>query len=255
MSTHHPARRSGGRQNFTLIELIVVLIVLVGLGTILVPRIPDMLPRTHVAACSNNQVALTKSVEQYEALNFKAPDNYDSLLNDVGSAIFDSMPNSGAGLDVTALTTETAAALTSAGINTLWNQNEASPSATFYEDNTPATPQAEVAVAAAVNIATLTDHAAEHLGLVEEEDRYAVFGIGPKSNLVGQTISTAPVHFPDDPDGSPNNRYGRYGVIYDISGEKAQFLFAVAFSGHGPVGIDHQVAEFFEVLDAEQDDN
>jgi len=234
------AQKSANRQSrFTLVELIVVLIVLVGLGTVIVPKLPAMLERTHVSAGINNLAGMQKAVQQYENTHFTSPDNLDSLLNDNGTALFDSLPGGGQGLDTLTLTTEQADALTAAGISTLKSHDATAESATFDSYGTT-----DVTIAAGETVAIL-DGSNESLSL-DSSSTYAVFGVGPASDLVGEAISEAPVHFPGNIAASPNKVYSRFGVVYDISGEKAKFVMAVALHDGSVDGIEHSSEEFWE---------
>src|SRR5580692_5139456 len=69
------------RPGLTLMELVVVLMVLVALAGVLVPMLPSMLTRAHVAAHTTNVTELTKVIMEYQALNNGFPDQWDSLTD------------------------------------------------------------------------------------------------------------------------------------------------------------------------------
>src|SRR6266446_306962 len=78
---HQAAAAGLRRRGLTLIELIVVLMVLVALAGILVPMLPSMLTRAHVAAHVTNVVEIAKAITTYQALNSGYPDQWDSLTD------------------------------------------------------------------------------------------------------------------------------------------------------------------------------
>jgi Tfp pilus assembly protein PilE len=65
------ARAFANRAGLTLMELIVVL---VGLASIIIPLMPNMLFRTHNATGAVNMQEISKSVQTYQAQYFQYPD-------------------------------------------------------------------------------------------------------------------------------------------------------------------------------------
>ena len=75
------------RPGLTLMELVVVLIVLVALAGILVPMLPSMLTRSHVATHTTNVVEIAKLIMTYQATNNAFPDQWDSMVDPAGAQI------------------------------------------------------------------------------------------------------------------------------------------------------------------------
>jgi type II secretory pathway pseudopilin PulG len=79
-------RRRGG---FTLIELVVVLLVLIGLAGIVVPMLPNMITRTHSSANASTIQETAKALQLFENLNLSHPDGWDSLIDANGNTLRD----------------------------------------------------------------------------------------------------------------------------------------------------------------------
>ena len=60
------SRAKKTRNGLTLIELIVVLVILVGLGGLLVPTISNALSRTHVATCATTYPEVHQMMQRVE---------------------------------------------------------------------------------------------------------------------------------------------------------------------------------------------
>ena len=56
------------RRGFTLIELIVVLMILVGLAGMVIPAVTDMVQRTHTSTSAGNLHEVANAVARYEEI-------------------------------------------------------------------------------------------------------------------------------------------------------------------------------------------
>ena len=251
-------RRRAQEAGLTLIELLVVLAVLIALAGIVVPQLPNMLTRSHSAATSTNIPELNKTVQSFEQIYFKQPSNLDNLV--VGTALVAYLPGGTAGLSTVALTAGTAAALNSAGISDLagLEADASGVGATFSPtvnpylttndvDLNPTTAPATWASVAQVPLAQI--RAKVRPGAVTG-DVYAIFGIGQKSELIGRTVSEAPIHFSDEPGQDAGTVYSRFGAIYKIANaagalEKAEFVSVVAIHDDGIETAADVNGEFF----------
>lgn len=247
-------RRRAKEAGLTLIELLVVLAVLIALAGIVVPQLPNMLTRSHSAAASTNIPELNKSVQSFEQIYFKQPSNLDNLATD--GALVSYLPGGTAGLSTITLDADTTAALTSAGITGLSGLeadlngvgDTFSPTINPYLagenvdlSTTPA------AVVAGVPLAQI--QAKVRPGAVTG-DVYAIFGIGQKSELIGRTISEAPIHFSDEAGQDAGTVYSRFGAIYKIANaagalEKAEFVAVAAIHDDGIETAADVNGEFF----------
>ncbi|MCG8653720.1 MAG: prepilin-type N-terminal cleavage/methylation domain-containing protein, partial [Pirellulales bacterium] len=114
------SNKSDQRHGFTLVELIVVLMILVGLAAVLIPAVTDMVARTNASTSSSNISEVASSVQRFEAQFLSYPNNLDGLMTDLVGTDLDTLT---AGLtavtaDVT-LTALTRAPLTAAGITSI----------------------------------------------------------------------------------------------------------------------------------------
>ena len=199
------------RVGFTLVELIVVLMILVGLAAILIPAVTDMVARTNASTSSSNIAQVANSIQRYETQFLSYPDNFDSLMTDLTGTDLDTLS---AGLTaVTADVTLTAptrvplttAGITSVGVHTAGDNTFALPTATALTDTTV--------------LKGLTAAAQQSLGLETTGvlGKYVVLGIGAISELNGQTNIDAPVYFPENGTLNPDAVYGRFIAVFQIT--------------------------------------
>ena len=116
--TNQPKNRR--RSGFTLVELIVVLMILVGLAAILIPAVTDMVARTNASTSASNIAEVANSVQRYETQFLSYPNNLDSLMTDLTGTDLDTLSAglTAATADVT-LTAPTRVPLTTAGITSV----------------------------------------------------------------------------------------------------------------------------------------
>jgi Tfp pilus assembly protein PilE len=248
-------RRRAQEAGLTLIELLVVLAVLIALAGIVVPQLPNMLTRSHSAAASTNIPELNKTVQSFEQIYFKQPSNLDNLT--AGTALVPYLPGGDGGLSTVALTADTAAALKNAGITGLAGLAATAAGAGFsptvnpYSGTdvnlNPATAPTTWASVAQVPLAQI--QAKVRPGALTGEV-YAIFGIGQKSELIGRTVSEAPIHFSDEAGQDAGTVYSRFGAIYKIANatgalEKAEFVSVVAIHDEGIETAADVNGEFF----------
>ena len=241
--------RAKARRGFTLIELIVVLMILVGLAGMVIPAVTDMVVRTHTATGSGNIAEVSNAVARYEAQYMSYPNNLDSLKNTLAGATVGDFNGLTAELtgNCTALTLTAGhvAALDAAGITTLALHTDASPTvdATFQAT----TPSA--ALAANDVLLSITDGAAEtSLGL-NTAGTYVLLGVGNRSEAIGRTMTDAPVHFAESGAENPAAFYNRFLAVFDVSGERAKLVKVI--SPHFG-GLDDHMQEYFEVVNDNQ---
>jgi Tfp pilus assembly protein PilE len=289
--------RVGARRGLTLMELVVVLVILIGLAGIVVPMLPSMLTRTHTATAATNMGEIAKRIGEYQGLyNVQYPDGWDTLLDGTGNValyIQQSInPNSTTAdttgslmsanaaiplLTIYKLTPNDSAALSGAGINTLFTMatypNQPDP--TFYPyPSTPGTIPVGIGgstianptqVPAGTQVAALTPAAIAQLGL-NPNSNYVLFGLGSYNSMIGRNMVNAPVHFSDDPNQTPIYYYARFGVVFKIGnytgpGQTGTYTsLSQAVLGQvvdiscdsGLAGIDAHIQEFYQAMQAGQ---
>ncbi len=78
---------------------------------------------------------------------------------------------------------------------------------------------------------------------------YVLFGVGQRLTAVGQTMSSAPVHFPEAGDLPPTLKYSRLGAIYRIPANgPAELATVAAIHGDHLDSIDEHLQEYYETV-------
>jgi prepilin-type N-terminal cleavage/methylation domain-containing protein len=268
------------RLGFTLMELIVVLVVLVALAGILVPILPNMITRAHSATGAASAKETAKAIQLYESVNFRHPNGWDSLVEaETGATLrsdrFTVVPLDG----VEPLAVRIQDALTSAGITFSYTmargiQGNGRPDG---HSNAPAngdrintfSPYA-APVGDPTGIQDLTDGGSVvrlggqdpgtglneivRFGFLNPVDdpttvAYVLFGVGQRLTAVGQTMSSAPVHFPEAGDLPPTLAYSRLAAIYRIPANgPAELATVAAVHGDHLDSIDQHLEEYYETV-------
>lgn len=267
------------RLGFTLMELIVVLVVLIALAGILVPILPNMLTRAHSATCALSAQETAKAIQMFESLNFTHPNDWDSLV-EVGTNLtlrpdrFTVVELDG----VDPLAVRISDALNSAGITRSHTmaagiQGNGRPEG---HSNEPAngdrintfSPYAGDIIGSGTEdlqdltgggrVVTLGGTALNEIlrfGFVPPADdpttaAYVLFGVGQRLTAVGQTMSSAPVHFPEAGDLPPTLAYSRLAAIYRIPANgPAELATVAAVHGDHLDSIDQHLEEFYETVE------
>lgn len=213
-------RATKTRRGLTLIELIVVLVILIGLGGLLVPAITNALTRTHVSTCAQNFSEITQALLRHDALNGGFGSQWDTGA--VGATGGQHINDAEATLATSPVTVDDVNALNAAGILSVvpFATGVTEATATFGEDRydavfplvnggTPAAPTAP-----AVNLVALTADQAEDLGL--EVGRHFWLGLGTNWTGLRDQAFESPVHFGDTPGRLPNQVYSRFGAVFTV---------------------------------------
>jgi prepilin-type N-terminal cleavage/methylation domain-containing protein len=241
------------RRGLTLLELVVVLVILVALAGVLVPLLPSMIGRAHTAEHGTNVTEVNKAVQQYEIINKQYPDNLDqltawALLPHQSTETTTACDGQ---LEAGTLPAGGKDSLNEAGVTTVWTLTGTDLVANPY-GSTPAS----TALADAGPVAVLDSTSMQRLynEPTTSTAQYVVFGLGPKSDLVGRPggVAEAPLHFSDEKSagGDPNKTYARYGLVFRLTDSagtvlsKAQFAGAVAFHADGVTNANDAAAEY-----------
>jgi prepilin-type N-terminal cleavage/methylation domain-containing protein len=239
------------RRALTLMELVVVLAILAALAGILAPLLPNLLRRAHKATDATQTSEVSKAVQLYQASFIGYPDNFD-LLTD-GSRGFPSyLPTDnapfGGFVTATQLTSDELAALNRVGIQFVQPLATTTGGSGFHPTMNPypagstlLTNQVAISSATGTLFAVLSNSAINNANpsflqtvRTDSTARFVVFGVGPRSSMVGQVIQDAPLSVPQNKSFTPDNTYSRVGVVFQVSGrevvrsERARFIAAVA---------------------------
>jgi Tfp pilus assembly protein PilE len=199
------------RAAFTLVELIVVLMILVGLAAVLIPAITDMVVRTNRSTAASNIGEVAGAIQRYDAQYMGYPDNLDSLMTDLTGTDLDTLTATltAATADVTlsanTLATLAAAGIVNVGIHTAGDGTFDLPTATALTNTTV--------------LKGLTAGTQQTLGLetTGAAGKYILLGVGALSDMNGKTMLDAPVHFPRDASANPETTYSRFLAVIQIT--------------------------------------
>jgi len=231
------ARQAG----MTLIELTVVLLVLVGLAGLMIPYVAGFVGKTHDATGSSNIQGLSTAIIRYETEKGRYPNNMDSLINASGDGIInytmaDMMGSDAATeygfsvLTITANNTVQSAAaavcgsLLKAGIESTASMQDSSVAnfnATFNNASGEramgmAMNNACMGTAKVIEVTEAAVEAALSRTLDGTNKKYIAFGVGQESELVGKTLTEAPVHFAKNADMNASMAYNRFIAIFEV---------------------------------------
>ncbi len=234
-----------GRRGFTLIELIVVLMILVGLAAVLIPAVSDMVARTNAGTASANISEVSNAIQRYETLYLSYPDNMDGLMTDLVGTDLDTLTTGLTAItaDVT-LTAGTLAPLTTAGITSIGIHTAGD---TTFDLPTPTT-ITNTTIIKGLSAAAQVSLALETTGTL---GKYVCFGIGSLSELNGTTNIDAPVYFPENGTLNPETVYGRFIAVFQITDGTDPLSRAKLVAVLTPTGepLSDGMGNYFEIAD------
>lgn len=239
-------RSQTSRRAFTLVELIVVLMILVGLAAVLIPAITDMVARTNRSTSASNIAEVAGAIQRYEAQYLAYPDKFDSLMTDLDAPValntlLGGLTSMVENVQVNAARVTT---LNNAGITTLGRHTA--------NDNTFDVPTLYVLLADDY-LHGLTTAAQEALGLetsvTAAAGKYVVLGIGTLSDMNGKTMFDAPVHFPRDTASNPDSKYCRFIAVFQITDGSAPISRAKLVAVLAPDGsaLNNELSNYFQI--------
>lgn len=251
------ARAKQTKRGLTLIELIVVLVILVGLGGLLVPTINNALSRTHVSTCAQSFPEVHQMMQRVQLEFGEFGTDFDSGIYTGGS---DPVNNStvtfaatGGGANGTGtlaagnLTANEVVGLAAVGITSVVDHAAVPDNVTFSIGGTQRT------LAAGQPVLTLTDPQAEAIFLPNGSgEKYVWFGIGRDWTLLGNLAPEPPVHFGDTAGVLPDQVHSRFGIImevFDDDEERAQFRrVSYCIDGDGFETGDNHIEVYWDEL-------
>ncbi|HYV39568.1 MAG TPA: type II secretion system protein [Gemmataceae bacterium] len=259
--------RAAYRRGLTLMELVVVMSVLIALAAIIVPLLPGLLGRAERSSRATNSQEIYKAVQLFESMYSHYPTDWDALgdgsatpcnwLDGTDGVHGNIGLKTGGPLQLSTLTAAQVSALTGAGINRVQLFSTTAPTTNSGQDVTfnpyssltdRSTAGSGQAISTTSNLVILTSLGQFQLNLSDNASTstgtYVVFGLGKRTSLIGVGMNEAPVNFFDNAALSPDSRYSRYGVVFQVSGVSATNASAGAT---GPI-IDFAHAKFVRVI-------
>lgn len=287
MKNYTPKHQAG----MTLIELTVVLLVLIGLAGLLIPYVSGFMQKTHDSTGTFNSAGLDNNIQRYIAEKMTLPNNMEALINgaaatnpagaacqvaSAANAVYCNMMHAGFFTPVVTAAPRNMS-LSMGGVTSLYYNNPDTDNATFGSTMpapTPISTTTTVAAVAALDIDGDTNSSvAEHLAAAFERPitsfndacyEYVAFGIGDKTDLIGKTMSTAPVHFASQGTMGPAKKYNRFVAVFQVdkdnstagcstSTDPAKFIGAAMAMGQGAGhlwGTSHSLSHSYENIAA-----
>lgn len=270
---------AGRRRGLTLLELVVVLTIVAAIAGIVAPLLPNLLRRTHKATDATQTGEIAKAVQLYQASYMSYPDNFD-LLTD-GSTFPTYLPQDGGNVfggfvTPSTLSDDQLKALGRVGIlrlqkmaSSVLTTNDFHPTMRPYAGATPTvdalalfdsagdvSSAAQSAKFAKLNLTAIAAANPSFLQTIRDADptaQFVVFGVGPRTTMVGQVIQDAPMSAPQNKQLTPANTYCRVGVIFQIDGvevqrtERARFIAAVAMEDDELETTEKDIVGYYQV--------
>jgi len=267
------ARQAG----MTLIELTVVLLVLIGLAGLMIPYVSGFVSKTHDSTGTSNLAQLNSTIQRYQGQYMSLPDDLHSLVENAASAnangIYDELMNpnfltattysSDATMGVV-LAEYPLSSLRMAGISSVYEMKDVTTNGSKTFDagsasvNVPnpmmggAASDVVLAVLNAGDKGSVEQHLADAFGGdINSYDStcydYVVMGVGQESQMSGRTLQDAPVHFAQNGDMGPDNKYNRFAAVFQV--DKADSTIANDPGGLGvSTGNCSDSAEFAKLV-------
>lgn len=264
-----PARE---RRGLTLLELVVVLTILVAIGALLVPLLPNFIHRSNIASCVVNITEMDKLIQTYSNLYAEFPDKLDNLVKNDGNlptyvAAGDYPEGTGQKSFAPGdLTAAEATALKEAGITSVCRLVEDAGGdwkPTFWPYNASlSTPPTLDDVDDTLKPAVLTATGAQLMGLPYSANyKYVIFGVNSPCTLFRNLAAEPAYHFADTPTEDPATYYMCLGVVFAVKIEadgvarvpdEAKYMGCVAFHDFGLSTAGMHTKEWWERLKSER---
>ncbi len=238
-----PTNRKASRQAFTLVELIVVLMILVGLAAVLIPAVTDMVTRTNRSTSSSNIGEVAGAIQRYEAQYMAYPNDFDSLMTNLTTPVgLTTLPFTNTEIDNVALSVGTLAALNASGITSVGVH--AVNDATFQLPTSTA-----LTASHSLKGPTAATQVALGLETTGTLGKYVVLGVGSLCDLTGKTMLDAPVHFPRNAASNPQTRYSRFLAVFQITDGTNPLTRAKLVGVIAPdaAGLSTQLNSYFQI--------
>ena len=231
------------KNNFTLLEVAVVLLVVVALAGLVAPLALGYAQRSHGSTGAANMAQIGANINRFEVENFQMPDGWDSMVDET-DAVYDDAPFNA--VAASTIDAGLVGKLNDVGITTVYDLDSADGYSTFGDSTTEETIVAGTVLAQVDTGVVKID---ELLGASNDpSETYVAFGIGENLTAIGKTIQTAPYDFPEGAE-KPEDSYRRFIAIFNVSGEKAKFVGVVANDDGTITNIQTHINEYYEATE------
>lgn len=267
-----PGPRSRRRRGLTLMELVVVLTILAALAAIMIPLFPNLLRRAHKATDATQTSEVSKAVQLYWAVNIGFPDEWDLMTVSTGTTAPDFLPNDagtpfGGAATVGNLTAAQVSALNRVGVTNGHHFVATLGAANHPTLNPYSAPVTTPTPLSATTPVFLIDNASTNIPIeiqniiarniaAGDTPRFVVFGVGTRSQMVGNVMQNAPTSVPQNKDFTPATHYSRVGVIFQVAGtgidtpggtNRAKFLGAVALEDDELESTEKDLVNYYDI--------
>lgn len=227
ISVQTPNRFDPRRAGLTLIELVMVLVILVALAGLLVPQVDFLRRSSDKGTASVTMKNVSENIQLYRTFDGSYPNNWDSLIEDGGTAIYSKLGSPGK-YGTSTLTDSEAASFTKIGIDTLLDHDDT----LAYRGQPGDSGQVPRTIASGETVVVVTDPdivSSIYPGSVLDADnrvtdasdlydiKLVAVGLGPNNEAVGKTMMSPPAYMGVD----PLTTYNRYIAVFAVFEPKA----------------------------------
>lgn len=239
-------KKPRSQAGFTLIELTVVLLILIGLAGLLLPYVSGYMGKTHNSTTAKTIADLNHTIQRYQSSKWAIPNKLETLVDATAGTIYNKLQNTGMlGVMPTGAETNFAnSSLAAAGLTSAYANDNATTDATFQSTtgsvltlNGGTTPSTIKLAKLTGTTATDTFFSQLPANLLTADPvknqliyafggdatswdttctNYVVMGIGSSNSMIPAVMQSAPVHFAGTGAQAPNLQYNRYLAVFAV---------------------------------------
>ena len=246
-----PRRASRARPGYSLIELVVVLMVLAIVAGLTVSIVDWLRRSADKASASNIMGSLLSNIQLYRTTYGNYPDQYDSLIDDAASTLYDKLHSELKGSRLTldtGLTQGELNSLNSVGITTVFHHKD-QPSVNVGNSAITFSKLAANTQLAVLNDPEVIDSIFPPLaggvsgsGQDKTKVKLVVFGFGPKNTAIGKTIVAPPIY---SGVGDPSAIYPRFAVVFAVFADGSPAQLKAVLDSKGDF-LNEELTEFYQ---------